>query len=102
MAFDPKPESLFNGWVLSDGTISIPVASISGLTEAEANATTGSWPAVILRILQHTTAYYEGLAAADRPAQLEVRRNIVDVGGPLRQTFTANINTSILEDEVAT
>lgn len=67
MAFNPAPTELFPGYS-SDGTnITIPIASIEGLTAAEAHTTTGDWRSIFLSLCATAFIHYDGLADADKP-----------------------------------
>lgn len=68
MAFNPAPTELFAGYT-SDGTdITIPIASILGLTAAEAHTTTGDWRSIFLSLCATAFTHYDGLLDADKPS----------------------------------
>ena len=95
MAFDPAPSSLFASWS-EDGTdITVPIASITDLTAAEADGTTGDWRDVIGRILDHLWAYREGLATADQPGKLTITRNRRESGTSIVHRFQVEWFTDV-------
>jgi hypothetical protein len=102
MAFDPAPDSIFPGW-FEDGTdITVPIASITGLTSAEADGTTGDWRAVLYRIIEHTFKYVEGLPEADRPTKFIITRNRFDgANDELSYAYSVNAATIVDENSVA-
>lgn len=66
----PLPTDYFAGYT-SDGTnITIPIASISGLTAAEADAGTGNGSEVVNKLIETAQATILAADAADRPANL--------------------------------
>jgi len=99
MAFDPAPSSLFASWS-EDGTdITVPIASIDDLTAADADGTTGDWREVVFRIVDHTYAYIQGLASADKPAKITISRRRGESGGSIRRRYIIDVLTD--EDSVS-
>jgi len=96
MAFDPAPSSLFTSWS-EDGTdITLPIASVDGLTAAEADGTTGDWRAVMHRLIEHTYDYIQTLAVADRPTKFTITRSRFDgADGELSYNFSVSSNQDI-------
>jgi hypothetical protein len=73
MAYNKAPTATLPGYT-SDGTnITIPIASLLGLTAAEANATTGDAREVALAFIRTYKAKQQSLAVADKPATMSVR-----------------------------
>lgn len=94
MAFNKAPTELFAGYS-SDGTnITIPIASISGLTAAEADTTTGDWRSIFLSLCATAFTHYDGLADEDRPTALiaspptQYPVTSGDLEGTFRQTYS--------------
>jgi hypothetical protein len=81
MAFDATPTALWSGYSFDGTDLSIPLAALTGLTSAEANATTGDWREIMLAIISTAHTYYTALAAADKPQAFES-------GTPIYQTQT--------------
>lgn len=76
MAVDRSLDALFTG-VANDAAnpvtnLYIPIASLSGLTVANATASAGDWPSAMLAICQTGLDHYNGLATADRPAAVRI------------------------------
>jgi hypothetical protein len=100
MAFDPAPSSLFASWSEDGTTISVPIASITDLTAAEADGTTGDWRDVMARILDHVWDYRAGLATADQPAKFTITRNRRESGTSIVKRFVIDIFTDVDADSV--
>ena len=93
MAFIKAPTALFPGYT-SDGTyITIPIAAITGLTAAEAHATSGDWRNVLLSICYTALAHYDSLPTEDRPQAFSADMPTVGrvrtgaLAGSLRQVY---------------
>lgn len=95
MAFDPAPSSLFTSWAEDGTTITVPIASITDLTAAEADGTTGDWPSVIARILEHTYNYEAALADADSPTKITMTRTRSESGGVMKYRFNIAIDVDL-------
>jgi hypothetical protein len=67
MAFNKAPTELFPGYTSNGTDITIPIASILGLTSAEADAATGDLRSIFLSLCATAFNHYNGLATADRP-----------------------------------
>ena len=99
MAWDAAPTDWIASWS-EDGTdVTFPLASIDQFTAAEADASTGDSRDCILRLLDHTYDWYDGLAAADKPGKLTVRRRMSQSGTSIRRTFTITIDTDVTTHE---
>lgn len=93
------PTQLFPGYT-SDGTvITIPLADLTGLTTAEANAATGNAMEVLRTIIDKAQAQLAVLTPETRPTrasltkgqpQIAVGANVVS--GTLRQTYTVSFD----------
>lgn len=95
MAFDPAPSSWIPSWS-EDGTdVTFPIASLPQLTAAEADGTTGDWRDCLMRLIDHTYDYYNGLAEADKPGKVFMTRNI---NGNTDGTITYRFNLQITND----
>ena len=100
MAFDKAPSSLFTG-LSEDGTdLTIPIASITDLTDTEADGTTGDWRALMLRIVDHVYAYYGALATADKPAKFTIARTRRESGTSIIYGYRIDIATDVEENAV--
>lgn len=97
MAFDPAPSSLFSSWS-EDGTdITVPIASITGLTANEADGTTGDWRSILGRILDHSYNYREGLASADKPTKLTISRTLFEANGSVVYRYIVEWSNDLIE-----
>lgn len=93
------PTQLFPGYT-SDGTsITIPLAALSGLTVAEANAATGNGMEVLRQIIENAQTRVTALTPESKPARstLTKAQPQIAVGtgipaGTLRQSYTATFD----------
>ena len=102
MAFDKTPTSWIANWS-EDGTdISVPIASFSELTAAEADGTTGDIRDIVFAIIQHLYTTYNALATADRPDKLTIKKTATynSVYNKLTNRYTFTIVTDIGTQEV--
>jgi len=82
-------------WSEDGINITVPIASITGLTAAEADVTTGDIRQILLKLLSRIKTVYDGLPSADRPATLFIteaqsatgRKFTIEVTGAVT-TFT--------------
>jgi len=102
MAFDKKPNSMFASWAEDGTTITVPIASFTDLTAAEADGVTGDSRAVVLRILDHAFNYLNDLAAADKPTKMSVDRNRRESpSGAIIHQYRVEVFTDVVENAVA-
>lgn len=76
MAFNPAPNAWIASWSEDGTTVSFPIASLPQLTAAEADGATGDLRDCLMRLIDHTYDYVDGLAAADKPTKLSISRSI--------------------------
>ena len=90
MAFTATPSSWLSSWSEDGTTASFDLADLTDeLTAAEADAATGDWRDIFKSIVEHTYAYFNGLAAADKPAKLTVAKvTEVENATQLKVTYT--------------
>lgn len=86
----------------SDGTnITIPLATLSGLTAAEANPATGDGRKVAFELVKAMHTNLQGLADAAKPAQFLTSESTPTGQGPneVRKayTFTFDVNISAVD-----
>ena len=91
----PLPTDFFAGYAFDGTNIIIPLASLSGLTAAEADAATGNGMEVVEKIT--TTAYQaiQGADAADRPVNMVVTQG--DIDPQSSTTYRQDINLNFLK-----
>ena len=76
----------------SDGTnVTIPVASLEGLTEADAHTSTGDIRALALAFLKTLYDHQQDLETADKPAGMAITgsRTIVTGEDQIRRSFSS-------------
>jgi hypothetical protein len=82
----------------SDGTnITIPIASLPGLTSEQADPETGDIRAVIVAILNKFYADIQALPKTERPGKLTMRRSTMERPAGLTRTYVV---TTILEGDL--
>ena len=101
MAFVDTPTLLWPSYT-SDGTnITIPIAAIDGLTDAEAHTTTGDWRSIMLALIATAHRYYDTLATADKPLAFVANDPTVQsvtsgsFAGSYRTTYTFTIMATL-------
>lgn len=93
------PTQLFPGYT-SDGTaITIPLADLTGLTAAEANAATGNAMEVLRTIIDKAQAQLAALTPETRPVRSSLTKGAPSIAvgtgivpGTLRQTYSASFD----------
>ncbi|MGL5075747.1 MAG: hypothetical protein ACRDBG_07880 [Waterburya sp.] len=95
------PTQLFSGYAVSGGNIQIPIASLSGLAAAEADAVTGDGREVARAFVETMVSAILALPAANRPARLAVvKANPQGTGvDQVTQSYTISFNLLINQGE---
>lgn len=104
------PTQLFPGYeqVAAGGTVTaesivIPLSALSGLTTAEANATTGDARKVAFELAKTMHLNIQGMPEADRPAQMLTAESTPTGQGPneVRKSYTLTFDVNIASVDVA-
>ena len=75
--FSPVPTDWLASWSEDGAAASFTLADLTDeLTAAEADAVTGDWRDIFKSLVEHTWAYFNGLAAANKPAKLTITKNV--------------------------
>lgn len=74
MAKDKTPDAWIASFSESGGTITFPLASITGLTSGDCNTTTGDIRMVLYRLLEVIRLHQDGLADADKLATVTISK----------------------------
>ena len=103
MAFDKKPSSWITGWSADGTDISFPIASLPGLTAADADGTTGDIRKVLFALMDSLLGVWYILDNADRPTQMTLAQNTSggSDGQTLTQQYVAQFTTEVSEQDVA-
>jgi hypothetical protein len=82
MAVNILPTTIFADWA-EDGTdITLPIASLPELTDAEADAVTGDSRAVMFALVDQMESAFNDIIEADRPTKMSITKNAdIAVGG---------------------
>jgi hypothetical protein len=95
MAFNKAPTEWIASWS-EDGTdVTFPLASVTDLTAAEADATTGDLRAIAFRLVESLYQHISGLATADAPGQLTITRNRFESGTSIAYRYLLTVNTGV-------
>ncbi len=95
------PTQLFAGYTYdaTAGEVRIPIAALSGLTAAEANATTGNGMEVLRTIVDGANAAIAALATTARPVRASISKPNPSIAtgtgiepGTLRQTYSLSFD----------
>ena len=96
-----------SNWLASwseDGTnITLPIASIPGLTAVEADGASGDIRNTLYPLLETLYAKWLTVAEADRPTKMTIYRNSVvdDLTNKLTRQYTFTFTTDISGEEVS-
>lgn len=107
MAQDLKPSTWVANWSADATNITLPIASLSELTAAEAHATTGDIRKVAFAMTKKLADVFEATAAADRPTQMVIGRYAssnqpgTEVTHVIQFTFVNTVATQDVKDEPA-
>ncbi|MFA6043373.1 MAG: hypothetical protein WC718_00185 [Phycisphaerales bacterium] len=102
MAFDPAPSYWIAGWAVDASDIVVPIASLTGLTLAEADGITGDIRDVLFSLIEKIWSDYDGLDAADRPTKMTITKNTgYSTGGEIKRTYVIEFKTQVASEDVA-
>lgn len=92
-----SPTDIFSGYSADATAITIPLAALSGLTQAEAHATTGDAREVLRIILETYVAAIEGMASGDRPVSMTLARgNLIGLtNSTVRRSYSASFEEAV-------
>jgi hypothetical protein len=104
MAKDLTPDAWIPGWSEDGTNITIPIASLDGLTAAEADATTGNIGKCLRAILQTCYTHQQTLATADKPVEFSFLRGTTtdDILQTTTRTLSLRANIEATGEEVVT
>jgi hypothetical protein len=96
MAFNPAPTQIIASWSEDATNVTFPIASVSELTAAEADASTGDSRKVVYALLEKLHAWYTALAVGDRPGKLTVNRGstVNEITGEITRNYYIQIVTT--------
>jgi hypothetical protein len=96
MAVNSAPSAWVASWSEDGTSVTFPIASVSELTAAEADGTTGDMRKVWYALNAKMFAEYNALASADRPTRMSLYKSVsVDPAtGRSTITFTATFVTT--------
>ncbi|WP_293335944.1 hypothetical protein [Microcoleus sp. CAWBG58] len=103
-----SPAELFPGYTFESNEIRIPIAALTGLTAAEANATTGNGMEILRQIVDRSHFALAALVPAARPTKATVAKPNPSIAsgtnvapGTLRQSYTLNFDLQPTSLELA-
>ncbi len=101
MPYSDTPTDLFASWAEAAGTITVPLASISELSTAEADGASGSSKAISYALCAEIEAWYAALATADKPTKMVVTKSGPSTtSGVTKTTFVLTFTMETLGLEV--
>lgn len=103
MAFNKAPSAWLANWSEDGTNITVPIATFTELTAAEADATTGDIRKILWAFLMEVYQSWADTATADRPDKMSVTRSssLSADGKQMTTTFSCRFVTDILAQEVA-
>ena len=102
MAMNLAPSHWLENYSADSSGIKIPLASLPGLSAAEANASTGDIRKVARAIIAALHAAFLAEAEADRPAQMQLSRytSVDEENDTTTRTYQARFVVEVGEEEV--
>jgi hypothetical protein len=65
--FPFQPRNLFSGYAADGTSLTIPIASLTGLTTAEADAVTGDWREILQAVMLYCVEHHREFQWSDQP-----------------------------------
>lgn len=93
MAKDLTPDAWFPSWSEDGTNITVPIASITGLTDTEADTATGDIRQVLLKMLQTLDAAHDALPDADKPTTFSINSTVSGAYREFRVRFNGTSPT---------
>ena len=103
MAYDPKPSTWIPNWSENGTNITVPIASFTEMTAAEADADTGDIRKVLFAICEEMYQKWIATAAADRPGKMTVYRStsVNDATDTTTKNYIFSFHVATSAQEVA-
>lgn len=98
MAKDKTPDAWIASFAESGGTITFPLASVTGLTSGDCNTSSGDIRMVLYRLLETIRVHQEGLADADKLATVTITK----LPSPTAVEFRIRLTTATSSFTLAT
>lgn len=76
MAKDKTPDAWIASFSESGGTITFPLASVTGLTSGDCNTTTGDIREVVMKLMNTLKTHQDSLAAADSLSTFSINKSV--------------------------
>lgn len=99
------PAQLFPGITVTATDVTIPLADLVGVTQAEANPTTGDGAIVVRGLIEAAYTQLQTIAAADRPARFTITKGGQSIApglnNTIRQPYTVTFDVTATTFEVA-
>lgn len=98
------PDQLFSGITVTATEVTIPIAALPGVTQAEIAATTGDGAVLMRGLVEGAYAAIQGITAADRPTRFTLTKGTQTitpgVANAIRQPYTAQFDITANSFEV--
>lgn len=95
MAKDLTPDAWLASWSEDGTNITVPIASLTGLTASQADTTTGDIRQVLLKLLDRIKTVHDGLPEADKPDTFTIIKTVTETTTDYRLRFTGATGTFI-------
>ena len=101
MAFSALPTDVIASWSEDGTNVTFPIASVTELTAAEADALTGDSRKILFALMEQWYSWYIGLATADRPEKMAITKSsALQTDGTFRNTYSIVFYTEVTGQEV--
>lgn len=102
MAFDLSPNVWISAWAEDGTTVSFPLASVTGLTAAEADGEDGDIRKVMFAICDQLYSVWAATATADLPAGMKIYKQTSGTSSNgVKRTFVFEFRTDSTDEDVA-
>jgi hypothetical protein len=103
MAFTATPTSWLPSWSEDATNITVPIASLTGLTAATADGATGDIRKIVYSFLETIWNKYASLVSADRPGKVTMKKTSTtnDVAATITHTYVITVTTAKADQTVS-
>ena len=102
MSFDKTPTTWLPNWSADATTITVPIATFTELSAAEADEATGDIRNIVFAIVEHLWQRYNATATANRPNKWKMTKmaSVDAVRNTISHRYTFTLETAISTQEV--
>ena len=101
-AFDAAPNTWIASWSEDGTTVSFPIASLEGLTAAEADGATGDIRDIMLSLLKTLVTEWATMTTAEQPSYFKIYPSASTnaTTGDITRTYTIQLTTAVSGEDV--